>query len=89
METDKGGYGTTMPGGADLSPTQGQQYREFTEVPGYSIKRYISWTSSSGLDVISLLVRYRVDPVPNANPMPPSLSFNRVAEISVEAQFWC
>jgi hypothetical protein len=75
-----------MPGGIDLSLSQDLGYKQFDQVPGYRIKRFVQSVSTLGFNALAIRLSYRVEPVSNNFP---SLSFNRVAEIPIEAQYWC
>ena len=86
MASDISSYVKFMPGGIDLGLTQNLGYKLFDQVPGYRIKRFVQSVSALSFNALVIRLTYRVEPVSNNFP---SLSFNRVAEIPIEAQYWC
>lgn len=85
MSSDISSYAGSMPGGIDLGLSQGVPYKKFTEVPGYEIRRFMGSVSTSGFNAIAIRLSYRVVALGSSPPLP----FNRVAEVPIEAQFWC
>jgi hypothetical protein len=87
MEGDANSYGNSMPGGIQITQTQGFAFRKFTEVPGYEIQRYATSVSLDGNNATAIRLTYFVQPA--ANSKSPPLPFSRVAEVAIDAQFWC
>jgi len=85
MSSDISSYGNSMPGGIDLKLSQGVSYRTLADLPGYEVRRYMTSVSLTGVNANAIRLSYLVVAKPNSPPLP----FSRVAEIPIEAQFWC